>query len=149
MRIQHLATGRDAPPREWAAAAACAAGNPEDWFRASCQPLAVAVCRACPARVPCLREALDHGEQDGVWGGLTAAERETAARSYARGASIASIIAAADLLSAVRETAAQAEASALRAQQVRRVRAQAAQARGALLRRAGRPAQTASRRAVA
>jgi WhiB family redox-sensing transcriptional regulator len=33
------------------------------------------VCSTCPVVLPCLRDALSRGEQDGVWGGLTTAER--------------------------------------------------------------------------
>ena len=28
------------------------------------------VCQSCPAQVACLEHALEHGENDGVWGGL-------------------------------------------------------------------------------
>jgi WhiB family transcriptional regulator, redox-sensing transcriptional regulator len=33
------------------------------------------VCRACPVRRPCLRWALERGEDAGVWGGTTGDER--------------------------------------------------------------------------
>mgnify|MGYP003799230351 CR=1 FL=1 len=29
-----------------------------------------AICFACPAQVACLEHSLEHGENDGVWGGL-------------------------------------------------------------------------------
>ena len=28
------------------------------------------ICQSCPAQVACLEHALEHGENDGVWGGL-------------------------------------------------------------------------------
>lgn len=33
------------------------------------------ICGGCPVREACLRAAIDHGEQYGIWGGLTPAER--------------------------------------------------------------------------
>ena len=33
------------------------------------------VCRNCPVRVQCLDYALSNGEQQGVWGGMSARER--------------------------------------------------------------------------
>ncbi|OPC85346.1 hypothetical protein B4N89_27355 [Embleya scabrispora] len=38
---------------------------------------AIAICRTCPVRNPCLAHALAHDEQ-GVWGGLTEDERKKA-----------------------------------------------------------------------
>ncbi|MEU9338271.1 WhiB family transcriptional regulator [Streptomyces sp. NPDC048290] len=38
---------------------------------------AKAVCRTCPVREPCLRYALDEGEDSGVWGGASETERRT------------------------------------------------------------------------
>jgi WhiB family redox-sensing transcriptional regulator len=36
---------------------------------------AKAICAICPVRAECLQHALDNGETDGIWGGLTAEER--------------------------------------------------------------------------
>lgn len=36
---------------------------------------AKAVCAGCPARVACLKFALEHGERAGIWGGLNEEER--------------------------------------------------------------------------
>lgn len=40
------------------------------------QDEAKALCWECPARVECLRIAMQRNEPDGVWGGLTAKERK-------------------------------------------------------------------------
>lgn len=45
---------------------------------------AVAVCRRCPVRASCLRHAMSHPENDGVWGGLTEMERKRGKRLCAR-----------------------------------------------------------------
>lgn len=37
--------------------------------------VAKSICRGCPVREKCLSWAIDHGEMDGVWGGLSAKER--------------------------------------------------------------------------
>lgn len=41
------------------------------------------ICAECPVRIRCLRYALDHDEQHGVWGGLSAAERAKLRRTAA------------------------------------------------------------------
>jgi WhiB family transcriptional regulator, redox-sensing transcriptional regulator len=38
---------------------------------------AKAVCARCPVQRQCLMTALDSGEQTGIWGGMTPAERAT------------------------------------------------------------------------
>jgi WhiB family redox-sensing transcriptional regulator len=65
----------DAPA--WFAAAACRGENPEQWFTPGrdAEAAAVAVCATCPVQVECLSHALRHGEEHGVWGGKTEAER--------------------------------------------------------------------------
>jgi WhiB family redox-sensing transcriptional regulator len=45
------------------------------WFSASTRRRAIRICGRCPVRDECLAYALDHDEQYGVWGGLTAEER--------------------------------------------------------------------------
>lgn len=44
---------------------------------------AKAICRTCPVRDDCLEHALDHHENDGVWGGLTDYERRQVRRKRA------------------------------------------------------------------
>lgn len=65
------------PPASWAMLAACASQDPDVWFAADLAIViaAKAVCAACPVRAECLAEALDRGETEGIWGGLTAEER--------------------------------------------------------------------------
>lgn len=33
------------------------------------------ICSSCPVRVECLRHSVEHQEEYGIWGGLTAQER--------------------------------------------------------------------------
>lgn len=52
------------------------------------------VCAVCPVKAACLEHALQAGEAYGIWGGLTAAEREvlsarTGRRAPARGRTVA------------------------------------------------------------
>ena len=112
--------------------ALCAtAGNPDDWFPTKWQgpARAQAACRACPARVPCLRGALRDGEEYGIWGGLDASELEAAARDHTRGVTLAAIIARADHAHAARDADTQAQDARKQAQDARAARAQRAQQR--------------------
>ena len=70
---------------DWRFAAACRGMDPALFFidGAGHDPrreAALAVCRACPVAVDCLRDAIDTGEADGIRGGLT----PTARRRYAK-----------------------------------------------------------------
>jgi len=47
-----------------------------------------AVCRRCPVIQACLRHALQVQEPHGVWGGLSAEERQDALRARRRAASV-------------------------------------------------------------
>ena len=68
------------PPGDWAAQAACAGSEtPDDFYpdqEQSNEAAALQLCAGCPVRVPCLHHALLTREQHGVWGGMTAKERE-------------------------------------------------------------------------
>jgi WhiB family transcriptional regulator, redox-sensing transcriptional regulator len=66
----------------WREDAACRHADPDLFFPAGAAgparrqaSEAKRICRACPARTPCLAWALDHGVTDGVWGATTPAER--------------------------------------------------------------------------
>ncbi|WP_063794486.1 WhiB family transcriptional regulator [Kitasatospora sp. MBT63] len=62
-------------------AAACRHVDPEIFFGVRAENAesrtraAKLVCSGCLVREPCLRRAMEHEESDGVWGGLTPAER--------------------------------------------------------------------------
>lgn len=51
---------------------------PERVARA-CAP-AIAICRTCPVKAECLRHAVDHGETEGVWGGMDPLQRRKLGR---------------------------------------------------------------------
>jgi WhiB family redox-sensing transcriptional regulator len=69
---------------DWRDKAACRGYDPEDWFpaaeegsRAYDRQVAAAksICHACPVAADCLQHALAHGEDAGIWGGLSEQER--------------------------------------------------------------------------
>ncbi|WP_267885798.1 WhiB family transcriptional regulator, partial [Streptomyces sp. NRRL S-1896] len=43
--------------------------------------MARAICRRCPVIIACRTWALDHGEDDGIWGATTAAQRRAIRRA--------------------------------------------------------------------
>lgn len=57
--------------------ALCKEQDPGLWFPrpGGSMDKAKAVCRTCPARMPCLNWAIEADERDGVWGGTTPDER--------------------------------------------------------------------------
>lgn len=90
-------TRRAAPPRiasdkpdDWRDEAVCRQTDPETWFPTGHsgpaliqEQLAKDLCHTCPSRLPCLKYALDHDIDDGVWGGLGELERRCAKRTAA------------------------------------------------------------------
>jgi WhiB family redox-sensing transcriptional regulator len=67
---------------DWRHRAACVDEDPELFFPVGEDGPAIrqtnkakTVCRDCSVRAECLRWALDHGEDYGVWGGISADER--------------------------------------------------------------------------
>jgi len=46
-------------------------------------PLARALCAGCPVRADCLDHAISHGEEYGMWGGMTPSERRRIRRTAA------------------------------------------------------------------
>jgi WhiB family redox-sensing transcriptional regulator len=67
---------------EWWSVAACRDAEPELFFPISANsassPLvkrAKLICASCPVRSKCLSYALDHRQEQGIWGGLTEEER--------------------------------------------------------------------------
>ena len=70
---------------DWQVKAACRGMNVELFFnpdflrgrpKRDHEAAAKAVCATCPVIAQCLERALKVGEPDGVWGGLTARERD-------------------------------------------------------------------------
>jgi len=51
---------------------ACQHAAPELFFSAAPEDIAaaIAICRGCPGRLPCLAGAVERGEVFGVWGGV-------------------------------------------------------------------------------
>lgn len=80
--------GTAAARNNWRDDAACANyDGPADWFaneinEASYDAIGAAlqVCNRCPVRPQCLQHALDNREDIGIWGGLTAAQRDRVRR---------------------------------------------------------------------
>lgn len=62
---------------DWMRWASCAEVEPDLFFPEAGSPGTAAkkVCARCPVRSQCLQAAVEQGEEFGVWGGLTAAER--------------------------------------------------------------------------
>jgi hypothetical protein len=66
----------------------CGENDPSLWFADPEDPdephdsyaEAVALCQTCPFKRECLLEALQSGEQYGVWGGITPAQRQSMSR---------------------------------------------------------------------
>jgi WhiB family transcriptional regulator, redox-sensing transcriptional regulator len=72
----------EAADTDWRDHAACRGADPELFFPIGTSGPALLqvdeakqVCRACPVHRPCLRWALERGEDAGVWGGTTEDER--------------------------------------------------------------------------
>lgn len=54
----------------------CADRDADWWFVEELYARGQQICRKCPVRRSCLDQALASGEQLGVWGGLTPAQRD-------------------------------------------------------------------------
>jgi WhiB family redox-sensing transcriptional regulator len=65
------------PPEEVFDGALCAQTDPEAFHpeRGESASPAKRVCMVCPARARCLEWALQTGQRDGIWGGLSPIER--------------------------------------------------------------------------
>lgn len=72
-----------ADDQHWTARGACAKASPDDLFvEGAAQRAAREVCDACPVRLECLVDALDHRIGFGVWGGMTERERRALLRRF-------------------------------------------------------------------
>jgi len=64
----------------WQEQAACRGANPDHWYPDKYDNNATvraskAICQVCPVQAECLAHALEHHENDGIWGGLSVRER--------------------------------------------------------------------------
>lgn len=73
---------------DWRQYGACLDEDPELFFPVGTTGPALvqtedakSVCRACPVRAECLRWALESGQESGVWGGTSEAERRALHRA--------------------------------------------------------------------
>ena len=78
-----MSNSKDNSTPVWRQKAACRGVDPEVFFPAGTKVRvafhtehAKAICGSCPVRAPCLDYALATGQRDGIWGGMTAEERE-------------------------------------------------------------------------
>jgi WhiB family transcriptional regulator, redox-sensing transcriptional regulator len=78
-----LAINRNGDDTDWHGDALCAKNDPELWFHTATEADAIEICVTCPVRIECADYALRNREQYGVFGGLTADQRD---RILARGA---------------------------------------------------------------
>lgn len=76
---------------DWWQAAACRNADPELFFPISATAAsrgdigrAKQICASCPVNSPCLRYALAHRQEQGIWGGLTDEERRSLDRPRRR-----------------------------------------------------------------
>jgi WhiB family redox-sensing transcriptional regulator len=82
------AHGCPTTPPHWRDRAACIGEDPEIFFPLSDglaagadARAAMAVCRRCPVLLDCRSWAVEHGEDDGIWGATTAAQRRALRRA--------------------------------------------------------------------
>lgn len=71
--------------QEWREAAACANRTDNLFFpntegETSFMRAAKAICTGCPVRLECLDYAIETGQTEGIWGGLTSRERRVTRR---------------------------------------------------------------------
>lgn len=65
------------PSGDWRDSALCAQTDPDAFYpeNGGSTRAAKRICADCPVQNECLLDALDRGEEFGVWGGLSRAER--------------------------------------------------------------------------
>lgn len=86
------------PPPDWHASGLCNQTDPEAFYpeqHGDNGTAAKRVCAACPVQNTCLQDALDRGEEHGVWGGLSATQRRAILAARRRTAQHASTTTAA------------------------------------------------------
>lgn len=71
-----------APKANWVERAICAGADVNLFFtnqrgnNRAAYAEGLRICSNCPVKAECLQHALDHNEQDGVWGGTTPSDRD-------------------------------------------------------------------------
>jgi WhiB family redox-sensing transcriptional regulator len=80
----------------WQDQALCRKFPDDDWVPAPATSQVVAelveVCHRCPAQRSCLAAALAMGEEHGIWGGATEADRHQALCDLSRGAHVPEVL---------------------------------------------------------
>ena len=70
-------------PAPWMTQALCAQSDPDAWFpeKGDRVGLPRKVCQSCPVQTECLTHAINNGEREGIWGGMTGYQR----RAFTKG----------------------------------------------------------------
>ncbi|MGY1583847.1 WhiB family transcriptional regulator [Streptomyces sp. MN13] len=91
MNLKTITDTRTSEHGDWRMSAACRVEDPELFFPIGNTGPALlqieeakSVCRRCPVVERCLEWALEMGQNDGVWGGLSEDERRSLKRRAAR-----------------------------------------------------------------
>jgi WhiB family redox-sensing transcriptional regulator len=89
MALQHIARSGDTEDTSlWRCRAACSNRDPNMWHpqigEAAVEHAAKEVCHGCDVKQPCLRYALEHHEEHGVWGEMNQTERKRLAQAQRR-----------------------------------------------------------------
>ena len=64
---------------EWVEHSACTPDEADLFFTPGMESSARALCRVCPVREECLRDARQRGEKHGIWGGVDMSQTGTGA----------------------------------------------------------------------
>jgi len=90
-RLASRALENSDSPQHWQSKAACIDEDPELFFPIgntgpALQQIEEAkiVCRSCPVVDTCLKQALENGDDHGIWGGMSEDERRALRRRQAR-----------------------------------------------------------------
>jgi WhiB family redox-sensing transcriptional regulator len=70
------------PPTPWRQFALCRGADPGLWFPVEQDGggEATTICWTCPVRTDCLTWAIEHNERKGIWGGISAKQRDQVRR---------------------------------------------------------------------
>lgn len=75
----------------WVESAVCTSVDPDLWYpdHGESGSAAKAICATCPVKIPCLEYALSREERWGIWGGVSANQRQLMKRRQRRGGNAA------------------------------------------------------------